>query len=671
MGARKLRDRRRVTRRRAMALVPQFAVLSLVPLVALGLVLSYTVRTVVTNQYLASEARSDELSVDAMATTLLAGVNLHQGTTTAQAQSINSVVSRFYSIEFGTNSKIATVTAWSPTGQVFYSTDSKLIGKKVTVSHDVRSALAGRDVTVLVPPSFAGNTFGQTAIETTVPIRLGGHIIGAVQSFAPFATFERSITRSVNEVELQLAIGLLALWACLFPIVIRASLRLRRQAQENERLALRDALTGVANRTLFRDRLQLALADGHRRDESVALLVIDLDRFKDVNDTLGHAEGDHLLCEVATRLRSVLRESDTLARLGGDEFAVVLPNTDGLDGARRVAVRLCEAVEAPITLHGLSITPQASIGIALYPHHGVDPDLLLSRADAAMYEAKQGRTRVEAFTADKDRVDVSKLTMASEMRDALHSGEIVCHFQPLADVPTGRVRGMEALVRWDHPALGMLPPAEFLPVAERAGLMRPLTERVLDLALAQCHAWRHAGHDVFVSVNLPAEALQGSWLPGVVASLLQRHGVPARGLELEITEGVLLADPHRARAVLDELRSTGVSVALDDFGTGYSSLSYLAQLPVDKIKIDRSLVANIATSPADETIVSSVVELGRRLGLAVLAEGVETESVWNRLARLGCAQAQGYYLSRPLPADAAGRCLADATGQELSSFGVS
>ena len=616
----------------------------------LSLALGLTVRHIITARFLDSYGRTDELTVDAMASTLLAGVNLSQGTTAAEAQHIDSVVANFYKIEFGTASTQAHVTAWTPDGHVLYSTDSILIGKKLPMSGSVRAALTGTVTDVLVSSADGPGRWSGPSVETTIPLRLGGHVIGAVQSLAPLGTMGVAIAHGVFQVEVVLVLGLLLLWAVLFPIVIRASHRLRRQAEENERLALSDALTGLANRTLFHDRLSLAFADAVRRGERVGLLMLDLDRFKEVNDTLGHAQGDRLLCEVGDRLRSVLRESDTLARLGGDEFAVVLPNIRDVDAATEVARRMLGALEAPFELEGLSVVPQVSVGVAIFPDDGRVMDVLLSRADQAMYAAKHAHEHLAVYDRQHDRGSVGGLGLVSELRHAVHSGEIVSYFQPIASVPDGEIRGAEALVRWQHPERGLLLPGEFLELAERAGLMGAMTAKVLDDALRHCRRWRGHTPDFFVSVNLSADSLRDADLAADVARALGEHDLPPSALELEITEGAILEDPQQAGALLAQLQLLGVRVALDDFGTGYSSLSYLAQLPVHKIKIDRSFVGDMLVNPVDETIVASVVDLARRLEVEVVAEGVETRAVWDRLAELGCAQAQGFYLGRPVRA---------------------
>jgi diguanylate cyclase (GGDEF)-like protein len=364
-------------------------------MVLLGVVLGVTMRRIITERFLDSYGRTDELTIDAMASTLLAGVNLSQGTTPAEAQHIDSVVANFYKIDYGQSSTDAHVTAWLPNGQVIYSTDGDLIGKHEPMSSAVVAALHSHTVTAKLVSSVPGAAgWKGSSVETAVPLELQGHVVGAVQSFAPTGTLGTAIAHGVEEVEILLVLGLLLLWAVLFPVVLRASQRLRRQAEENERLALSDALTGLANRTLFHDRLQQALDDAERQDQRVGLLVIDLDRFKDVNDSLGHVQGDRLLCEIGERLRGSLRDADTLARLGGDEFAVVIPDVAEASTAVAVANRMLEALEAPFEIDGLILSPEASVGVALFPDHGTLVDELLSRADRAMYEAKQSRGRV-------------------------------------------------------------------------------------------------------------------------------------------------------------------------------------------------------------------------------------------------------------------------------------
>jgi diguanylate cyclase (GGDEF)-like protein len=427
---------------------------------------------------------------------------------------------------------------------------------------------------------------------------------------------------------------------------------LRFEAAEREYQALHDPLTGLPNRRHFSERLDEAIDVARTTGESVAVLLLDLDRFKEVNDTLGHPSGDRLLCEVAARLLGDVRETDTVARLGGDEFALLLPGVDGPEVARAKAEELLGGVAQPYAIDGLTLEVDGSIGIALYPHHGHDAATLLQRADVAMYAAKETHTVCQVYSPGRDHNSAERLALAAELREAIKSHALEVHFQPVVELATGRVRGAEALVRWRHPTRGMLPPDEFIPIAEHTGLIRPMTMYVLVAALRRRKAWADNGLDLSINVNVSMRDLVDANLPQKVADILQIAGTPAESLTLEVTESQLMADPERCAGVLRELSALGVRIAIDDFGTGFSSLVSLRSLPVDVIKIDKSFVLHMATNDNDDAIVRSTVDLGRSLGLRVVAEGVENEVTVQRLRSYGCSDMQGYYLSRPLPAEA-------------------
>jgi diguanylate cyclase (GGDEF)-like protein len=423
-----------------------------------------------------------------------------------------------------------------------------------------------------------------------------------------------------------------------------------RQAIAKEHQALHDALTGLPNRLLFRDRIEQAIAAGQRNDELAAVMLMDLDHFKEINDTLGHHHGDRLLQEVAQRLQATLRESDTVARLGGDEFGVLLPRVVGPADAQAVADELIACLREPFLVEDLTLEVDASIGVACFPDHGTDTETLIQRADIAMYSAKGASGGSILFEAAQDRHSPRRLALAGELRAAIQSGHVGLYFQPKADLRTGKIVGVEALARWDHPRFGIVGPTEFVPIAEQTGLIGPLTSCVLNIALAQIHAWSEAGHELTVAVNLSARSFLDAQLALEIPALLERHGVAPGRLELELTESMLMHDPQRAQATLERLHRVGVTLAIDDFGTGYSSLANLRRLPVDVIKIDKAFVIDMETSPSDAAIVAATVDLAHSLGLKAVAEGVESDEVWRRLAALGCDIAQGFHVSRPLPA---------------------
>jgi diguanylate cyclase (GGDEF)-like protein len=439
------------------------------------------------------------------------------------------------------------------------------------------------------------------------------------------------------------AVGMCLLIGC-WLLLLGYQRRIRQQA-------LSDALTGLPNRTLLLDRASQAIRQADRELVPAALLLIDLDRFKEVNDTLGHHCGDQLLVQVGQRLRAALRGVDTVARLGGDEFAVLLPRITTGEGAVTVAGKLQAALQEPFTLQGLALEVEASIGLALYPEHGSDPDELLQRADIAMYVAKDTHAGFVLFDPRQDQHSPRRLALLGELRRAIEGRQLLLHYQPKIDAHSGQVLGVEALVRWQHPTHGLVPPAEFIPLAERTGLIGPLTHYVMDAALHQCRDWRQAGHELPVAVNVSARRLLDLAFPDEVAELLARWEVPARLLVVEITESAIMADPAHAMQILGRLNQMGVGLSIDDFGTGYSSMAYLKSLPVHELKVDRSFVSQMTSNSSDAVIVRSTVDLGRNLGLRVVAEGVEDQTTLEALDALGCDAVQGFHVSRPVTAD--------------------
>jgi diguanylate cyclase (GGDEF)-like protein len=439
--------------------------------------------------------------------------------------------------------------------------------------------------------------------------------------------------------------------AVLLPFLVLPLLaiyRAGRDARRSEHQALHDGLTGLPNRALFRrvadGATRAAASEGHR----AAVLIIDLDRFKEINDTLGHACGDLLLQALAGRLRASLRETDTVARLGGDEFAVLLPVIDDRALVQQLAGRVLEALQQPCVVQGVTLTVGASIGIACLPDHGNDVDLLLQRADVAMYTAKDRHSGVEFYDEATDENSVERLSLAAEVRGAAQRDELVLHFQPQVDLVTGGLVGAEALMRWEHPQRGLIPPDAFITIAENTGAIRDLTTYALEAALAECRRWRTLGIDAAVSVNVTVQDVLDEQLPDAIARILGRMRLPSSVLELELTETMLMADPERAGKILRVLSAMGVGLAIDDFGTGYSSLAYLKRLPVDKIKIDRTFVSKMRHDANDAAIVASTIDLARNLRLRTVAEGIEDRAVAAELVAKGCELGQGYAFARPL-----------------------
>lgn len=429
--------------------------------------------------------------------------------------------------------------------------------------------------------------------------------------------------------------------------------------KELEHLALYDQLTQLPNRSLVQDRLQQALLSAGRERGNVAVLVVDLDRFKDVNESLGHAAGDRVLIDVAARFQGLLQPADTLGRLGGDEFALVVPNA-GAQQAEGLAGALLRALESDVDIDGTRFSVSASIGIALYPTHGQDIGELLKHADSAMYSAKRTRFGYSVYTAGQEEAEPGRLSLAGDLRQALIAREFELYLQPKIDLRSGMLCGAEALARWSHPRRGFVPPDEFIPVMEQTGLIRPFTLWAIERGLQHCARWHALGRPFPVAVNVSLENLIDPQFPDQVIALLHRTDVEPTCLVMEITESVFLSEHAKLRNVLVRLRGHGVQFSIDDFGTGHSSLSRLKKLPVSELKIDKSFVKDMERNRDDAVIVRSTVDLAHNLGLAVIAEGVETAATLEMLREMGCDQIQGYFISRPLPPDDFDRYLTES-----------
>lgn len=467
-----------------------------------------------------------------------------------------------------------------------------------------------------------------------------GTVEGIVEVVLP-ATAQAQVDQAT--MRLYLAVALVAL---LTGVVL---LRLNRRLRLRQHEATHDPLTGLGNRLALR----LAGDDLMRRssNRTAALVLLDLDRFKAVNDTLGHHAGDELLVQVSRVLTSLVRPSDLVVRLGGDEFAVLLIGPPSRDSALGTARHIITGLARHgFTVDGVLLDVQASAGVALRPDDASDVAGLLQHADVAMYQAKRTGAGATLYDAELDPHDVTKLQLLAELRRAIDQDELVLHYQPKADLGTGQVHAVEALVRWQHPQRGLLAPDTFIPMAEPTGLIQPLTAWVLEQACHQAAAWRNSGLLLAVAVNISPRSLLGGDLPGLVLQTLTATGLPARYLELEITETAVMADPAGATAVLQQLRTMGVRVSLDDFGAGYTSMAQLQALPVHALKIDRAFVTGMLAGTQDAAVAESLISLAHRLGLEVVAEGVETADVWDRLREFGCEQAQGYHIAKPMPA---------------------
>jgi diguanylate cyclase (GGDEF)-like protein/PAS domain S-box-containing protein len=513
----------------------------------------------------------------------------------------------------------------NPAGeQVFGFPSAEVVGRHlgelVPMLHSIRSGDAGSFGRLLVQEKL-----GSEAYETT-----GRHRDGGV-------------------FPIEVSIGEMRHHADRFVVSVR-DITERKQAQAAlQHQAVHDALTGLPNRLLLHDRLNQAILSAKRDETPVALLVMDLDRFKEVNDTLGHHYGDLLLRELGVRLRGVLREADTAARLGGDEFAVLLPRAN-VKEAKMAARRVLVALEEPFIVDGHPVEVGGSIGVSVFPDHGSDPGTLLRRADVAMYVAKRTKTQLRVYAPEQDQHSAGRLALAAELRAAIEHDQLELFYQPKADLASGRILSVEALVRWRHPERGLIPPDDFIPLAEQSGQIRALSRWVLNAALQQTQAWDNLGRNLGVAVNLSMHDLHDVGLPETVATLLTTWAVRPAMLTIEITESTLMADPAQAMEIVRRLSAMGVNIAIDDFGTGYSSLSYLKRLAVSELKVDRSFVRNVVVDSQDVAIVRSTISLAHELGLQVVAEGIEDQATWDLLARLGCDTAQGFLISRPLPA---------------------
>jgi diguanylate cyclase (GGDEF)-like protein len=460
----------------------------------------------------------------------------------------------------------------------------------------------------------------------------------------------RNAEQSYNQVrDLMTLLGMIAVLAGLL-IALYVIRRVSQQARQLVTQALYDPLTGLPNRSLLQDRLEQTIVQSRRGKRSFGVVLMDLNRFKEVNDTLGHNVGDELLWEVGKRLRQTVRAEDTVARMGGDEFVIILHELTEAD-VPAFANKLQTALEPPFLWEGQSIDVSASIGFALFPLHAEDCGSLIRYADIAMYMAKRSGRHYALYAPDQAQPSRSTLSLKGELREAIQSGQLTLHYQPKIDHQAYAVAGLEALVRWNHPRHGLLPPDKFIPLAEELGLMESVTQWVLKTALDQLALLHAKGYPVSMGVNLSARSLHDLELPALISSMLAESGVPAEYLTLEITESAVMSHPGDALAILTKLDRMGITLAIDDFGTGYSSMAHLRQLPVDEIKIDKSFVVDMEENENDAVIVRSIIDLAHNLGLKVVAEGVETKDAWITLSVLGCDLSQGHYLSTPLPSE--------------------
>jgi len=621
-------------------LITKFCVASLVPIILIGLAITWFLLSLIDERTLDEAKRSSRLVSEVGVAQLLADKDLTQGLD----DETRATLGRALQDDRLADIKISGLQIWNSDKALLFSNSPRPRNPTPAEFLAIESAVSGS-----IRP-IRGENYQLTVFTPLTP-ESGEATTGVVQVTIPYEHLIKDARSDLWNLYLVLLGGLTILFGSLYRLFASASKTLERRAREKEHQALHDVLTGLANRALFNDRLFQALRVAEREKHGVAVMIMDLDRFKEINDTLGHQSGDKVLQETARRLTRTLRETDTIARLGGDEFALLLPNVPDPAVCLNVADKIRHALNQPFIVAGLTLDVRTSIGVAMFPSHGKDPETLIQRADIAMYLAKSAKTGVEIYASERDQYSPSRLALVGEMREAIDAEEFILHYQPKVSLKDGSVGGVEALVRWQHPLRELVPPDEFIPLAEHTGLIDAITRFVLNEALKQTKKLREEGMEVPVAVNLSARSLLDEDFPDHVEGALRRLQVPPSSLQFELTESTLVSDPKRALGVLSRLSQMGVKLSIDDFGTGYSSLSYLRRMPLAELKIDKSFVLNMTVDESDLVIVQSTIDLGRNLGLQVVAEGVETADVWKKLQELGCDYAQGFFHSRPMPGE--------------------
>jgi diguanylate cyclase (GGDEF)-like protein len=643
--------------RRRTSLTATFAVVSLLALTALGVVLTLSVGELLRQQALDHAIRTATAYADS-------GVRDRVTTAEWEKEALTGRTINRLQANLQPDDTLVEVRLWGRSGKPLYDSvdmahpfpDLDRLGVAVRDGRPTAALVTQADThdpakgSGLDRHMLAGL---QTVLDVYVPVlTVQGDPTpyGVAEIALDYTSTEEATAGAVRTVALVVGVGLLVVWLLLFRTVHNASRRLRSSAAENARLANLDPLTGLPNRRLLAERLEQAADDALAHGHHVGLLLLDVDRFKEINDSLGHDRGDQLLIQVADRLREIVRGTDTVARLGGDEFAVLLKTVRSVEDAALFSERVLGVFAQPYDVDGLMLHVETSIGLALLPDHADDVQNLMKRADVAMYIAKAGRRGMSIYEADGDSNSPARLILLGDLRRALDDrDQLSVHYQPKLDLNTGGIVGLEALLRWNHPVRGMIPPGEFIPLAEQTGLVHLLTRRVLEMVLEQIRSWRTDGWEIQVAVNLSALNLAEPDLDSHIAELLARYDVPARLLEFEITESAIVQDPERAAATLSRIAAMGSTIALDDFGIGNTSISQLRDLPIDTLKIDRSFILDM--SRGNEVLVKVVTELAHEFQMVAVAEGVEEADVADRLRAIGCDLAQGYLYARPVPAD--------------------
>jgi diguanylate cyclase (GGDEF)-like protein len=621
------------------------AAVCLLPVILLGVALAFTYRSEAQDRGLAQGRSKALLLAEAGIEPLLDGRPLDEPLTSTEDTNLHKLVNLT-----SKDGQVLRLRLRDLDGRVVFSDDGS--GFSGEPDDEAMDAAKGETVALLTrinTDTDDAGPKGVQAIEVYVPLKNSdGALIGVLESYLPYGPINDDVNAALSNLYRNLVLGLAALYVALFVISISVSRGLRRQVAINGFMAEHDTLTDLPNRTLFLRRAEAALRDAELNREPVTIAIIDLDRFKEVNDTLGHHNGDHVLAELARRLGAEARGCDTIARLGGDEFGVIL--RDLRDPSRELAA-LRAVIDREVEVSGLPLSLEASIGYVVAPFDGVEVDELLQHADVAMYMAKAKHLGILRYDSEHDHYDASKLELVAQLRHAIDDGQLELHYQPKESLVDGRVEAIEALVRWQHPTHGLLYPDSFLPLAEQTDLIDKLTDWVLARALVETHHLRVDDDPLAVAVNVSARNLSSPDFADVVIRTLRRLDMAADRLIIEITETSLLADPDRAATTLATLSDFGVRISLDDFGSGQTSLGYLSALPIHELKIDKSFVTDMLVNAAHAAIVRSIVDLGHNLSLSVVGEGVETEETLTMLRHTGCDIAQGFLMARPMPVD--------------------
>ncbi|MGZ4761472.1 MAG: putative bifunctional diguanylate cyclase/phosphodiesterase [Ilumatobacteraceae bacterium] len=623
-----------------------YAAISLVPLVLLGAALATTYQTDARGRGRAEGASQAELIADNIVEPLLAGQPLDDGLTSAERSSLENLVARVTA-----DHSVLRLRLRGLNGIVVFSGDGS--GMTGVADNEAIDAGAGEDITVLTEFNADRNDTGPTGepvVEAYRQLSAGTppNPVGVLELYLPYGPISQDVSAALHHLYRDLVLGLALLWLLLLGICISVTRGLRKEVALSTFLAEHDPLTELPNRLVFHRRAKVALAEAAREHAPLAIAIIDLDRFKEINDTLGHQNGDVVLIELANRLRGSISDRDTVARLGGDEYGLIL---HGVDDAASLASRITGVLDHDVEVGGLHLTIEASIGFVVAPEDGTEVDELLQRADVAMYVAKTKQVAAVRYDVRDDHYSAGNFGLIGELREGIDNGELVLHYQPKVLAINGRLEAVEALARWQHPVHGILTPDKFIPLAEHTDLIDNLTMWALTTALTEIRRLGPMASDVAVSVNVSARNLARADFAERVVGILKRLGVPAHRLVVEITETALLTDPLRAASVLDELASAGVNISLDDFGCGQTLLGYLSTLPLHELKIDKSFVTDMMTDAAHDAIVRSIIDLGHNLGLRVVGEGVETTAVLLRLRASGCDVVQGFLLGRPMTFD--------------------